>query len=122
MKQRRIAVGQQRLFGAPDEKEIDTGGPLPVQDLCSLRPRWKPGIVAQGEHYRRKELSEEVYVSANDREFLACFGYDKAVDGKEIWNRYYKRMRSEIGPKTFHLWVGRLIDHGLIVCLSSTKS
>ena len=113
-KRRRMAVGQQRLFGAPKDVPIDTGKPLGVRNLANLRPSWKPGIVAQGDHYGRTKLSEEVYVSANDREFLECFEYDEIFDGEEIWNRYFKRMKSEIGPKTFHLWIGRLIDNGLI--------
>lgn len=112
MKQRRLAIGQQRLFG---KKKIDVSSkPLGVRKLVDVRPHWKPDIVGIGRYQKIQRPSKEVRVSVHDRMFLELFGNDESVDGVELWNRYYAMMRIEITPTAMQSVLHDLVYLGLI--------
>ena len=79
-----------------------------------MRPDWETDIFGQGEHYKKTGRLVKVPVSVSDKYFVECLEDDVGIDGMEWWNRYYAKLRIEIGPITFKMWVDELITRGLV--------
>ena len=90
------------------------GKPLGDRKLIDVRGEWKTDICAPGGHYRILKPSKDVRVSSLDRIFLECIQNAEIPDGEGIWNEYYRALRIEIEPVTFHKWLRKLIKLGLI--------